>query len=110
MLNDEGQHCQFALTNSLLLATGPKECKNSMMGSDYVGDISITVSGKACQKWNLKSPHHHQQKNFPDSSIMEAGNKCRNPDNWSEGPWCYTTDVNVRWELCDIPMCKGINR
>ena len=49
-------------------------------------------------------------KNFPDSSIMEAGNKCRNPDNWSEGPWCYTTDVNVRWELCDIPMCKGINR
>ena len=29
-----------------------------------------------------------------------------NPDG-EEGAWCYTTDPNVRWELCDIPDCSG---
>ena len=22
-------------------------------------------------------------------------------------PWCYTTDTNVHWEECSIPMCTG---
>ena len=30
----------------------------------------------------------------------------RNPDAEPGGPWCYTTDRNVRWEYCDIPRCK----
>jgi hypothetical protein len=31
-------------------------------------------------------------------------NYCRNPDG-EPGVWCYTTDTNVRWELCDVPAC-----
>ncbi|XP_071178210.1 putative macrophage stimulating 1-like protein [Mytilus edulis] len=34
-------------------------------------------------------------------------NYCRNPDNEEYGPWCYTTNPDVRWEFCDIPYCEG---
>lgn len=30
----------------------------------------------------------------------------RNPDN-EPGVWCYTTDIDRRWELCDVPTCSG---
>ena len=43
---------------------------------------------------------------YSDGSVIAAGNKCRNPDSgWDIGVWCYTTDPNVRWELCDVPVC-----
>lgn len=37
-------------------------------------------------------------------------NFCRNPDGDSGGPWCYTTDLNKRWENCEIPSCTGTTR
>ena len=43
--------------------------------------------------------------NFPDSSLAEASNYCRNPDNEPEGVWCYTTSPRQRWEYCDIRVC-----
>ena len=39
---------------------------------------------------------------------LDAENFCRNPDNWMEGPWCFTTDVDLVAEECDlsdIPTC-----
>merc|ERR1712179_482006 len=36
-------------------------------------------------------------------------NYCRNPDNEDEGPWCYTTDPNKRWEFCDVPLCGSVD-
>ena len=32
-------------------------------------------------------------------------NFCRNPDGWSKGPWCFTTDPYVVAEECEIPIC-----
>uniref|UniRef100_A0A8D2JJR7 Kringle domain-containing protein n=1 Tax=Sciurus vulgaris TaxID=55149 RepID=A0A8D2JJR7_SCIVU len=32
-------------------------------------------------------------------------NYCRNPDG-EPRPWCFTTDPNKRWELCNIPRCS----
>ena len=32
------------------------------------------------------------------SGLLE--NYCRNPDE-GETIWCYTTDVNTKWDLCD---------
>ncbi len=39
--------------------------------------------------------------------FLLAGNYCRNPDNGPGGPWCYTTDEDVRWEYCGIVTCPG---
>ncbi|XP_062585892.1 uncharacterized protein LOC134247569 [Saccostrea cucullata] len=73
------------------------ECKRTTTGWEYLGRINVTVSGRSCQAWASQSPHTHSSSNLPE-------NYCRNPDG--EGaPWCYTTDPNKRWELCDIPDC-----
>jgi len=81
---------------------------------DYTGTYSLTTSGKTCQAWNTNKPHKHsyskdpkdpKNKNFPDASVADAKNYCRNPSAYSGGLWCYTTDPKKRWELCDIPKC-----
>ncbi|KAI0230314.1 hypothetical protein LSAT2_019313, partial [Lamellibrachia satsuma] len=42
-------------------------------------------------------------KGFPDQSIGEASNYCRNPDGRRK-PWCYTNSMHRQY--CDIPMCS----
>ena len=41
-----------------------------------------------------------------DDSLSDAANYCRNPDGEPYTPWCYTTDRNKRWELCDVHHCS----
>ena len=69
----------------------------------------MTVSGRSCQRWDSQSPHRHRNdkaRKFPDNTVSDAANFCRNPDNGS-GPWCYTTDPDQRWEYCEVPPCYG---
>ncbi|XP_056003285.1 uncharacterized protein LOC125661191 isoform X1 [Ostrea edulis] len=74
------------------------DCKRTTTGWEYTGTISVTTSGRTCQDWGSQSPHSHGiGTNLPE-------NYCRNPDG-EPSPWCYTTDPNVRYELCDIPDC-----
>ncbi|CAB1323146.1 unnamed protein product, partial [Coregonus sp. 'balchen'] len=35
-------------------------------------------------------------------------NYCRNPDNAISGPWCFTTDPNVRHQDCGVPECLQV--
>ena len=84
-------------------------CKTTDMGAEYMGRTSMTISGKTCQAWTATSPHDPREmaknsSNFPDASIADASNYCRNPDE-DPGPWCYTMDSNVRFEYCDISIC-----
>lgn len=73
------------------------------MNSVYSGTINTTKSGRICQKWSLQIPHTH------DKTWLGDNNYCRNPHLFPEGPWCFTTDENVRFEYCDIPVCGKIN-
>ena len=43
---------------------------------------------------------------FPDASLEEASNFCRNPDK-EVRVWCYTVNPDVRWEYCDVEMCES---
>jgi len=94
-------------------ASGPKPCGTHgsslrdvdcqlppTKDDDYKGKISKTKSGIECQKWSSNQPHK------PYGSFGSIGdhNYCRNPDK-GDGPWCYTTDPNKRWEYCDVPIC-----
>lgn len=83
-----------------------RECYSfSDNGAGYRGSVSYSKSGLLCQEWVSQYPHEHSR--TPDR-YLESGldrNYCRNPDGES-GPWCYTTDPDTPWELCDIPQCE----
>ena len=53
---------------------------DALKQADYRGTISVTETGKTCQRWDTKSPHRHSRtvSNYPDSGLEE--NYCRNPD------------------------------
>ena len=81
-------------------------CKLTRLGMEYRGNISITTSGKTCQRWDSQSPHSHDYGNDLPLGASIHENYCRSPDSEDAiTPWCYTTDANVRWEYCDIPIC-----
>lgn len=53
--------------------------------------------------WGVLRSYTPQNKPMAD---LES-NFCRNPDADMGGPWCYTTDPNVRWEHCNVTACSG---
>ncbi|XP_034018016.1 plasminogen isoform X2 [Thalassophryne amazonica] len=76
-------------------------------GVTYRGPTSLTMSGVTCQAWSAQQPHQHNSftpQTHPDKGL--EGNSCRNPDNDVNGPWCYTTDRNKKWDYCQIPECE----
>ena len=100
------------ISNCKISCIDLKECKKTKLGIKYRGNVTSTKTGITCQVWNTQFPHLPSPwakdiRNYPDDSIAEAGNRCRNPDRETEGPWCYTTNPEIRWEYCDIPMCAG---
>ena len=65
--------------------------------------MSKTKSGLECQLWSHQSPQQHTKThlNFPDDGLG-GHNHCRNPGRERQGPWCFTTNPSVRFELCEV--------
>ena len=82
-------------------------CRVTFEGATYRGYINETASGFPCQRWDSTSPQLHSYTNaqrFPDATMSEVSNYCRNPDT-APTVWCYTTTA-VRWDVCAVPMCE----
>nr|XP_044624058.1 hepatocyte growth factor isoform X3 [Equus asinus] len=75
-------------------------------GGSYKGTVSITKSGIKCQPWNSMIPHEHSflPSSYRGKDLQE--NYCRNPRGEEGGPWCFTSNPEVRYEVCDIPQCS----
>ncbi|XP_073318778.1 prothrombin [Pagrus major] len=76
-------------------------------GIDYVGDLAVTLGGHTCLLWSSPAATALSRgKEFiPEVSL--PGNKCRNPDNDPEGPWCYVeVNGNVTVDYCDLQLCE----
>ncbi|XP_064626718.1 muscle, skeletal receptor tyrosine protein kinase-like isoform X2 [Lineus longissimus] len=76
-------------------------------GQYYIGTVNVTKDGIACQTWEAGTPHLHRRppEIFPE--LENSYNYCRNPGSEHEAPWCYTMDINIRWQSCDIPKCDA---
>nr|XP_039251938.1 plasminogen-like [Styela clava] len=83
----------------------PKECY-ICNGYGYVGNLTQTISGKTCQRWDASHPHQHSNHPSQKPGRNLDSNFCRNPDGDTK-PWCYTTDPNTRWEHCDLERCTN---
>ncbi|KAI8428823.1 hypothetical protein MSG28_007482 [Choristoneura fumiferana] len=76
-------------------------------GRYYQGTMNVTESGRACQAWESQSPHQHTRPPLVFPEVQNSTNYCRNAGGEERQPWCYTMDPQVRWELCDIPLCAN---
>ena len=83
------------------------DCKDTEDGWDYKGKRDVTISGRKCQRWDVLygDVHNYTDDLYPDDTITEAANYCRNPDRRISGPWCFTSRTD--WETCALPHCKG---
>lgn len=86
------------------------ECMLTHSGREYEGFENQTTTGHWCQRWDSQTPHSHMYTNpisYPDETVSDAKNYCRNPDQeWNGGTWCYTTTQNKRWGRCNVPLCE----
>lgn len=83
-------------------------CKLTIRATEYMGKISMAKSGQACDYWD--SPQLDQEINeldLPDVTRRAARNFCRNPDNSTDGPWCYTNLATKEKEQCSLPICSS---
>lgn len=89
------------------------ECQTVKGARGYVGTQSTTKHGHTCQRWDRQEPQNHLQDAksndaayFPDNTLAEASNYCRNPTGDTD-LWCYITDTDAgyKWEYCDVPVC-----
>ncbi|XP_056454419.1 hepatocyte growth factor [Gadus chalcogrammus] len=79
-------------------------------GVNYRGQRSVTVGGIPCQAWASPLPHEHKfmSKRYRNKDLRD--NLCRNPDNSTVGPWCFTTDPrpHLRHQGCGVPQCSEV--
>jgi len=73
-------------------------------GREYRGKLDYTETGIACQYWSERYPHKHS-KNLRKHGLGRH-NYCRNPGGRRLRPWCFTTKTKVRWQYCDIKLCR----
>ncbi|KAI0236285.1 hypothetical protein LSAT2_013138 [Lamellibrachia satsuma] len=84
------------------------DCRSTVGGLDYLGQVKTTVTGRTCMPW---SSQHYQgcYRDLPDVNASVAENYCRNPTGSPNCqltmPWCYTTDNATLREYCDVPLC-----
>ncbi|KAJ8947274.1 hypothetical protein NQ318_014170 [Aromia moschata] len=89
-----------------------EQCKMAGTGNDYIGTVSVTRSNKTCDVWYFTNYSTHapymkawNETLFADLSAEKAKNYCRNPSRDLSGSWCYTTNPNVLFDVCNVRDC-----
>ena len=93
--------------------------------TQYLYTLDITQSGELCMTWwdagrGISSFHPTTRVNddsfYPDKSIVDAANYCRNPTTLAYQIWCYTNltsngDVTFGiWGYCSPQECPTLGR
>uniref|UniRef100_A0A3Q4BDK2 Plasminogen activator n=1 Tax=Mola mola TaxID=94237 RepID=A0A3Q4BDK2_MOLML len=87
---------------------GDQECVLDS-GLVYRGTKSVTKSGARCLPWDvpvLRLKHNNAWRSDALQLGLGSHSFCRNPDG-DVGPWCHIyKNMQLTWELCDIPKCS----
>ena len=84
------------------------------MGTSYRGQISNSISGRSCVKWDRSEKYDdlrwYSLNTIKYVELYGSENFCRNPINVTtqsidqSKPWCFV-DYRGNWEPCGVPMC-----
>ena len=98
--DQKSEKCTSAIQGYIKKPNEESYCKKS--GSDYMGTVNWTNTGRRCQNWDNPKYHQHSVNStkYPDGGLGNH-NYCRNPDGEKE-PWCFTTDPDKKWEYCNV--------
>lgn len=81
------------------------ECLSNY-GTDYTGNLDVTVGGHTCLPWSSPEVKALSENKEFNPEVSLPGNKCRNPDKDPEGPWCYVKPFeNVTVDYCNLELC-----
>uniref|UniRef100_A0A667XZQ1 Plasminogen activator n=1 Tax=Myripristis murdjan TaxID=586833 RepID=A0A667XZQ1_9TELE len=84
-----------------------QECKLGS-GQSYRGTVAVTQSGASCLPWDsplVKRKLYNAWRADALNLGLGGHSFCRNPDG-DVGPWCHIyRNMQLTWELCDIPKC-----
>ncbi|XP_064627757.1 uncharacterized protein LOC135487657 [Lineus longissimus] len=100
---------------SITKAADLTKCTTSVSGKEYLGLVNETPSGTPCIPWNQIPLYTGQDRLFPDCTVNDASNYCRNPYDIMNlakypnqiRPACYFKQPNGGndWTFCNIPHC-----
>ncbi|CAG0896026.1 unnamed protein product, partial [Darwinula stevensoni] len=112
----------FNSMNRLAIADGGNKrdeyphCLLTEMGTEYIGTMKKTKTGKDCLPWDSHSdkligPENHSIYDFYFATREPRYHKnyCRNPGP-KDKPWCWVNDTTIQWEYCDIPSCDDMSK
>ena len=89
----------------------------------YLYTLNVTRSGRPCVAWwdyaqaipsviplHVLSPSNRMYDDafYPDGSIRDARNYCRNPETAPFQIWCYIAVALASWELCSPEECPNL--
>ena len=79
-------------------------------GLRYKGEVNRTESGRACLSWDLELPFDVKHITSLLRRDLIGHNYCRNPEQRSDRPWCYTRleSGEVVPENCNVPSCISV--
>ena len=81
-----------------------RNCMETPVGSEYMGNISYIHSGEPCIRWDaLDDPDVEDDYHYIDGNVTLSENHCRVPDS-DDNPWCYLS-TDITWGDCVIPRC-----
>ena len=80
-------------------------CKETRSAIDYNGTLSYTYTGQICQTWTIYKNASLPLGTYDKNNSTEIDNYCRNVNNNSKGPWCWTDYANNQWDYCGLPIC-----
>ena len=102
--------CLFLYVHPLQSLLASASCTTTASGAAYVGTMATTNAGVHCQRWDDQVYHisnYTDDADFPDDTVADAADFCRNPRGDKSAPWCYTLRPDLEWDFCDVEQCGG---
>jgi len=94
-------------TLRMIAAKSPQSQKHSSMQRDtrIRSNLSSQSKSNITNSIHTVDPKYLNDELYPERSVRNASNYCRDPSRNIAGTWCYTTDPLVPQDLCDVKDC-----